>query len=154
MARRNRKPAAIAADSAPETIQDSAPVQEVEEIMEQLDTTVPPESEKPVKQVGMSNLAQTIRAHRHRYSPALHPVSGKKTANNGDWVAAILLNVPLKELELFVYGHFGKEYRTRGLNEGHIRMCCGNLVRGGWKKDDEQVHEWLNARAPKEEEAA
>ena len=145
--------------AAPAPVAHVAPVEpaHVEEIVEQQDTSTPPEAEKPTKPVGTSNLATTIRAHRRNYVVALAP-SGKKTANNGDVVAALLLLVPIAELERFVYETFGREYRTRGLNEGHIRMCCGNLVRASWKKDEPKTVEWLSAFAPKpvveEEEAA
>jgi hypothetical protein len=153
MSRKNRSAApALAAPVAPES---TAPVVHIEE--GDLHTDEPTAEEAPTKPIGMSNLATTIRAHRHNYQPALHPISGKKTANNGDFVAAVLLITPLADLERFCYEHFGREYRTRGLNEGHIRMCCGNLVRAAFKKDDPKVCEWVQRRAPRpvaEEEVA
>lgn len=119
--------------------------QPAEEIVEQQDTSTPTEEAKPTRPVGTSNLATTIRSHRHRYVPALAP-SGKKTANNGDSVARILLATPLSDLAAFVMARFGKRYDH--LNTGHERMCCGNLVRAEFKKGDEQTLAWLAARDP------
>jgi hypothetical protein len=145
MSRKSRS--AAPAPVAPAPVEHVEPTSTPEE--GDLDTSTPAEADKPTKPVGTSNLATTIRAHRHNYQPALHPISGKKTANNGDFVAGVLLLTPLAALELFCHGHFGKEYRTRGLNEGHIRMCCGNLVRAAFLKGDPKVVEWVQARAPK-----
>lgn len=146
MARRNRKPNPATSAAPAEVI--------VDEVTEQVDTTIPPEAVKPVRQVGMSNLAQTIRQHRHRYDPVIHP-NGKKTFNNGDHIAAVLLHVPLPMLEAFVHGHFGKSYER--LNNGHRRMCCGNLIRAAFGKSDTKVVEWVEdmaAKIPQEEEVA
>jgi hypothetical protein len=95
---------------------------------------------KPARTIGTSNLATTIRSHRARYAVVQTP-TGKTTANNGDWVAATLLRVPQPLLEAFVHGHFGRSYDA--LNNGHRRMCCGNLVRAAAKKNDAGVLEFL-----------
>lgn len=143
MSRKNRatRSASAQAEATPAT----APSVEHEEVVEQ--STPPAEAERPVRPVGTSNLACTIRQHRHRYVPALAP-SGKKTANNGDRVARILLVTPLEELAIFVATHFGKTYKH--LNTGHERMCCGNIVRAAAKKGDVATLEWLDAREPQE----
>jgi len=153
MARRTRRSAPASHAELAEQVLASAlpptPEPEVDEVTEQLDESTPPESEQPTKPAGTSNLAQTIRKHRHRYAPALHPVSGKKTANNGDPVARILLGCPLNELARFTRTHFGTKERPAiysHLNTGHERMCCGNLVRAAWKKGDEVVEAWLAER--------
>ena len=148
MARRNTR--APRAPQAPATQPTTpAPVEQpTEEVVEQ--STPPAEAERPVKPVGTSNLACTIRQHRHRYQPALAP-SGKKTANNGDRVARVLLHTPLTELAAFVATTFGKTYGH--LNTGHERMCCGNIVRAEAKKGNEQVLLWLAAHEPQEVEA-
>ena len=121
----------------------------IDEITEQEDHSEPSEDAKPTRQVGMSNLAQTIRSHRKNYVPALHPVSGKKTMHNDDFVAHTLMRVPLPVLEAFVYGTFGKSYEK--LNPGHRRMCCGNIIRAEFKKDNPIVAEWLGKHAVVEE---
>jgi len=123
-------------------------LEESGETLEELTTAEPAEADKPTREPGNSNLACTIRKHRHRYVPALHPVSGKKTANNGDRVAAILLNVPLEQLRHFVHGQFGKNYER--LNKGHERMCCGNLIRAAAGKGDANTLAQLAIWAPAE----
>ena len=147
MARRNTRAPRAPQAPATTTPAPEAPVEQAaEEIVEQ--SAAPAEAERPTKPVGTSNLATTIRAHRHRYVPALAP-SGKKTANNGDRVARILLHTPLTELAAFVATAFGKTYGH--LNTGHERMCCGNLVRAAANKGDVRVLEWLDAHEPKQE---
>lgn len=106
---------------------------------------------KPAKEPGTSNLACTIRQFRHNYQVALAP-SGKKTANNGDRVAKILLRVPHAVLAAFVYETFGKEYSR--LNKGHDRMCCGNIVRAEAKKDNQKVLLWLATQEGEQAESA
>ena len=104
---------------------------------------------KPERPVGTSNLAATIRSHRSHYAIALHP-NGKKTQNNGDPVARMLLAVPFDTLVAFSATRFGKTYEQ--LNPGHARMCIGNLIRGALKKDEgPAVLEWLEAQQPKDE---
>jgi hypothetical protein len=105
----------------------------------------------PIRQPGTSNLAQTIRAHRAGYATVLHP-SGKKTQNNGDIVAKALLWATLPELKDFSGLRFERRYDH--LNDGHARMCIGNLLRGALAKGDADIGafvEGLLARAPKEE---
>lgn len=149
MARRdNRAPRAPQAPATEPTVEQTTVEQPTDEVTEQ--TTPPPAEERPVKPVGTSNLATTIRSHRHRYVPALAP-SGKKTANNGDRVAKILLVTPLTELSAFVLHRFGKRYDH--LNTGHERMCCGNLVRAWAAKGDTETLAWLAAHEPQEAEA-
>lgn len=107
---------------------------------------------KPERAPGTSNLATTIRSHRSHYAVALHP-NGKKTQNNGDTVARMLLAVPFEALVAFSATRFGKSYDQ--LNPGHARMCIGNLIRGALKKDGgPAVMEWLEAQQPKPEEGA
>lgn len=104
---------------------------------------------KPERTVGTSNLATTIRNHRSHYAVALHP-NGKKTQNNGDPVARMLLAVPFEALVAFSATRFGKSYDH--LNPGHARMCVGNLIRGALKKEEgPAVLEWLEAQQPKDE---
>lgn len=113
---------------------------------------VPPADERPVRPAGTSNLACTIRQHRKNYSPMLHP-NGKKTQNNGDPVAILLLHVPLPTLKAFSGMRFdGRRYDH--LNDGHARMCIGNLIRAAFLKGESDVHEWLMAQQPKAEEEA
>lgn len=101
----------------------------------------PPAAERPTREAGMSNLATTIRAHRRNYQVALHP-NGKKTQNNGDIVAQVLLFVTLDELKQFSGERFeGRRYDQ--LNPGHARMCIGNLIRGALNKNDEAVMGWV-----------
>ena len=113
---------------------------EADQTVEELKAPEP--NERPTREAGMSNLACTIREHRGNYTTVLHPVNGKKTQNNGDPVAAALLLIPFTELMRFVYTRV-----TAGkydhLNIGHQRMCAGNLVRGWYRKGDEQVLLWL-----------
>lgn len=87
---------------------------------------------------GVSNLANTIRSHRANYKPAAK-ADGKKTQNNGDYVARVLLNMPLADILAFV----GKDYSH--LNPGHQRMCAGNHIRAWYKKNDARTLEWLAA---------
>lgn len=147
MARRDRKtPAQTPAQAPAQTPAEATPTPtpEVDEVAEP--TAEPEPDARPVKPVGTSNLACTIRQHRKRYSVALAP-SGKKTANNGDDVARILLATPLSALSAFVMARFGKRYDH--LNTGHERMCCGNLVRAFAKKGDTEVLDWLAANDPR-----
>lgn len=104
----------------------------------------PPADERPTREAGMSNLATTIRSHRNNYTVALHP-NGKKTQNNGDATAQLLLFVPFDELKAFAHGTFGKAYDQ--LNPGHARMCIGNLIRGALRKGDANVVAWAEAKA-------
>lgn len=125
---------------------------EVEEVLEELVTTEPAEAERPVRPAGNSNLACTIRQHRHRYNPMLHP-NGKKTQNNGDVVAVALLHVPLAALKDYSGMRFdGRRYDH--LNDGHARMCIGNLIRAAFNKGEADVMEWLYANQPKAEPEA
>jgi hypothetical protein len=113
------------------------------ETVEEL-TAIPPEAERPVRPVGTSNLASTIRNFRNNYVTALR--GEKKTQHNGDYVAAVLNAVPFEELLRFHDSRDGRDYSH--LNLGHQRMCIGNLIRAAWKKGDEQVLTWLAANAP------
>lgn len=107
---------------------------------------------KPERQPGTSNLATTIRNHRQSYEVALHP-NGKKTQNNGDTVARMLLAVSFETLVAFSATRFGKTYGH--LNPGHARMCIGNMIRGALKTEEgPAVTEWLEAQQPKQEEGA
>lgn len=115
-----------------------------ETIEELIAPPAPPADERPTRPAGTSNLANTIRAHRSKYTVALHP-NGKKTQNNGDMVAQVLLFVPLTELKDFSAATFeGKRYDQ--LNPGHARMCIGNLIRGASKANNPVVVEWLEAK--------
>lgn len=125
---------------------------EVEEVLEELVTTEPTEAERPVRPAGNSNLACTIRQHRHRYNPMLHP-NGKKTQNNGDVVAVALLYVPLAALKDYSGMRFdGRRYDH--LNDGHARMCIGNLIRAAWNKGETDVMSWVMSQQPKDEPEA
>lgn len=109
------------------------------------------EAPKAPRPAGESNLARTIARHRAGYQVALHP-KGNKTQNNGDLVARLLLPIPLPTLKAFSAARFdGRSYDH--LNDGHARMCIGNLIRGAIKTDS-SVLEWLEAQQPKEEVAA
>ena len=117
----------------------------VEEVVAELAAPeTPPAADRPTREAGMSNLAKTIRSHRNNYTVALHP-NGKKTQNNGDTVAQLLLFVPFADLKAFAHGAFGKTYDQ--LNPGHQRMCIGNLLRGALRKGDEKVVAWAEEQA-------
>ena len=117
----------------------------VEEVQAELAApATPAAADRPTREAGMSNLATTIRSHRNNYTVALHP-NGKKTQNNGDTVAQLLLFVPFAELKTFAHGAFGKAYDQ--LNPGHARMCIGNLIRGALRKGDEGVARWAEEQA-------
>lgn len=109
-----------------------------------------PDAPQPKKEreAGTSNLANTIRSHRHAYQTVLHP-NGKKTQNNGDAVAQALLTIPLADLKAFSAGRYGKSYDH--LNDGHARMCIGNLIRGEYRKGEAGVVEWITSHLPKAE---
>lgn len=114
------------------------------------DLQAPAEEDRPERPEGTSNLATTIRNHRARYVTALHP-NGKKTQNNGDEVAKLLLPIPLEKLRAFSATRFdGRAYLH--LNPGHARMCIGNLIRAAVKRGDEDVLLWLQANQPSDEE--
>lgn len=166
MARSARKSrSALAAAAVVEAAKTDSPVEQVgftlEEALaesgETLEELVPPPAEAPeakVRTIGISNLALTIKNHRHRYTTVLHP-NGKKTQNNGDPVAKALLNVPLAELKdigsmWFPDAKGGGRYDH--LNDGHARMCIGNLIRAGWKKGDAGIVMWVASRAPEGED--
>lgn len=137
-----RKPAAEKPVTLAEALAESG------ETMEEL--RAPAEGEKPIRPVGNSNLATTIRGRRKGYAIALHP-NGKKTQNNGDQIASLLLLIPLSKLQEFSAMRFeGKTYDH--LNPGHARMCIGNLIRAAAKKD-ESVLPWLYENQPKAEAA-
>ena len=120
------------------------------ETLEEL-TAAPAEAEKPTRPAGQSNLACTIRNHRNRYAVALHP-NGKKTQNNGDPIAQLLLPISLEDLKAFGATSLGGSYDH--LNPGHARMCLGNRIRGELKKGNEFVMEWLMSKQPKQEAEA
>lgn len=104
----------------------------VDEVTEQL-AAPPKDADKPTRPAGTSNLANTIRSHRGNYTTALHP-NGKKTQNNGDVIATMLLTIPLDKLKVFSAANFdGKTYDH--LNPGHARMCIGNNIRGRARKE-------------------
>lgn len=113
------------------------------ETMEELQAE-PTAAEAPIRPAGTSNLASTIRSHRSSYQPMLHP-NGKKTQNNGDVVAILLLSIPLGALKVFAAARFERRYDH--LNPGHARMCIGNLIRAAAKKDPAVV-EWLQNAQP------
>ena len=127
-------------------------LEEAGQTIEQLKPEAVAAEPKPERAPGTSNLATTIRSHRSSYAVALHP-NGKKTQNNGDAVAQMLLAVPFEALVAFSATRFGKTYEQ--LNPGHARMCIGNLIRGALKKEEgPAVLEWLEAQQPKQEEGA
>ena len=153
MANRQRKPrtAAVPAPAVEvETITFQQALEEAGQTIEEL--VAPAEEAKPERQPGTSNLACTIRKHRANYRVALHP-NGKKTQNNGDVVAVLLLAVPLDALKAYSATRFGGR-RYDHLNDGHARMCIGNNIRAEVKKGARDVLEWLEARQPKQEEEA
>lgn len=106
-----------------------------------------PKAERTAREPGTSNLANTIRAHRGTYATMLR--GNKKTQNNGDAVAVLLLPIPFDDLQAYAHSRFGKTYDH--LNPGHARMCIGNLIRAAVKKNEEGVLEWLKAQQPKVE---
>ena len=123
------------------------------ETMDDLRTPADDAPARKEREVGTSNLAQTIRSHRRNYTTVLHP-NGKKTQNNGDPIAQDLLNVPLEEMRRFNASQGRRPYHDcpalremgkAGLNPGHERMCIGNWVRAEIKKGNEVVTEWLMA---------
>lgn len=123
---------------------------EAGQTMDELKPSAVEAAPKPERPVGTSNLASTIRSHRSRYTVALHP-NGKKTQNNGDYVAQALLSVPFDELVALSATRFGKSFAH--LNPGHARMCIGNLIRGAYRKaEDADLMKWVNDRLPKEGE--
>ena len=101
---------------------------------------IAPVSTKPVRTVGTSSLACTIRQHRHRYEKATL-ANGRTTTNNGDPVAKALLGVELLALRAFCLREFGKDYSER--NPGHERMCCGNVLRAAFRKGNRAVASFL-----------
>lgn len=118
------------------------------ETIEELTQTIPAEADRPVRPAGTSNLANTIRSHRGNYNPMLHP-NGKKTQNNGDEIAVLLLSIPMNVLKAYAAMKFdGKSYDH--LNPGHARMCIGNLIRAAARKDP-SVLEALRDAQPKVE---
>lgn len=119
------------------------------ETLEELTRTEPTAAESPTRPAGTSNLANTIRSHRANYSPMLHP-NGKKTQNNGDEIATLLLSIPLASLKAFSASRFEKSYDH--LNPGHARMCIGNLIRAASKKDP-SIGEWLLTNQPAQDDA-
>lgn len=118
------------------------------ETMEELkaESAKRPAFERPI---GMSNLASTIRSHRASYTTMLR--GDKKTQNNGDPVAQMLLPIPLEALKAFSTFRYSRSYDH--LNPGHARMCIGNLIRADVKKGEAGVLEWLQARQPVAESA-
>lgn len=140
------KPVSFAEVLAQQAEEDGKTVEEVK-----AELAAPAEEPKPERQPGTSNLAATIRSHRANYQIALHP-NGKKTQNNGDLVATVLLAVPFETLKTYGHSRFGKTYDN--LNPGHQRMCIGNLIRGAIRKPEgADVVAWLEANAPKAEAA-
>lgn len=139
------KPVTFAEVVAAQAAEDGKTVEEVKAEL----AAPEPDAPKPERQPGTSNLAATIRSHRANYQIALHP-NGKKTQNNGDLVATVLLVVPFETLKAYGHSRFGKTYDT--LNPGHQRMCIGNLIRGAIRKPEgADVMAWLEANAPKPE---
>lgn len=115
------------------------------------DLRTPPEAERPTRPVGTSNLANTIRSHRGNYAVMLR--GDKKTQNNGDAIAIILLEIPLEKLKAFSATRFeGKTYDH--LNPGHARMCIGNLIRGALNKDEAILPELYALMPPKAKDDA
>jgi len=145
--KRNTTPAATTEAATHQTFAEV--LAETGETVEELQAQPEAPAERKQREPGTSNLATTISRFRHTYAVALAP-SGKKTANNGDWVARTLLLVPQPVLERFVHGRFGRSYDA--LNNGHRRMCCGNLVRAAIKKGDVEVTAWLAGFEPKQDE--
>lgn len=142
------KPITLAEALAEQAAEDGKTVEEVKAEL----AAPEPDAPKPERQPGTSNLAATIRSHRANYQIALHP-NGKKTQNNGDLVANVLLVVPFEVLKAYGHSRFGKTYDQ--LNPGHQRMCIGNLIRGAIRKPEgEDVMAWLEANAPKPEAEA
>lgn len=141
------KPVTLAEVLAQQAAEDGKTVEEIK-----AELAAPAEEPKPERQPGTSNLAATIRSHRANYQIALHP-NGKKTQNNGDLVATVLLVVPFEVLKAYGHSRFGRTYDN--LNPGHQRMCIGNLIRGAIRKaEGADVMAWLEANAPKPEAEA
>lgn len=121
----------------------------VDEVTEQL--AAPKAEDRPVRPAGTSNLANTIRSHRGNYAVMLR--GDKKTQNNGDTIAVLLLDVPLEKLRAFSATKFGgKSYEH--LNPGHARMCIGNLIRGALNKDEAILPELYALMPPKAKDDA
>lgn len=140
------KPITLAEALAEQAAEDGKTVEEVK-----AELAAPTDDVKPERVVGSSNLASTIRSHRANYQVALHP-NGKKTQNNGDLVAQVLLVVPFEALMAYSHARFAKTFDH--LNPGHRRMCVGNLIRGAIRKPEgADVVAWLEANAPKAEAA-
>lgn len=135
-----------AEEPKPITLQEA--LAESGQTIEELTAPQPKAEEATARPVGTSNLATTIRNHRSRYAVALHP-NGKKTQNNGDSIATLLLPIPLDVLKAFSAARFGESYDH--LNPGHARMCIGNRIRGAMRRGDEEVHRWLIDQQPKQE---
>lgn len=115
------------------------------ESMEDLKAPEPGDSPL-VKELSTSNLAVTIRQHRHKYVTTIGR-NDKKTQSCNDYVAKTLLRIPFEELMRFVYLRVA-DGKYDALNAGHQRMCAGNLVRAWWKKGDEDTLSWLAAHQP------
>lgn len=79
-----------------------------------------------------SNLASTMEGYYDQYGPE---------RNCGDMIAHILSFRVLEDLEVFVYEKTGKAYP--GLNPGHRRMNCGNVIRGLVNRADTDTLCWL-----------
>jgi len=84
------------------------------------------------ERVSRSNLASTMEGYREGYGPE---------ANCGDAVALLLSYRTLDDIEIYVYEKTGKAYP--GLNPGHRRMNCGNIIRGLVSRRDADCMGWL-----------
>lgn len=100
------------------------------------------------------NMAKVLATYRLAYVPTV-AASGKKSLHAGDAVARAL---EYTELD-YVYGVAAQllqvaesELRAKyaHLNVGSQRMNLGNRIRAAYKRGEEEVVRWVNARQPQQ----
>lgn len=87
-------------------------------------------------------MSETLTAYRPGYVDAIGP-NGTPTKHNGDYVARRLLKKTPEEIHAFVMGRTGKSYAH--LNNGQIRMNCGNVIRGLYRERDDATRLFLRS---------
>jgi len=89
------------------------------------------------------SMSATLTAYRPLYADGIGP-NGTPTKHNGDYVAKKLLRKTVEEIHCFIMGRTGKCYSH--LNNGHIRMCCGNVIRGLYAAKDPATMVFLKSK--------
>jgi len=88
-------------------------------------------------------MSETLNAYRPNYADGIGP-NGTPTKHNGDYVARRLLKKKVEEIHCFIMGRTGKAYSH--LNNGHIRMCCGNVIRRLYAEKDPATLVFLRSK--------